>query len=188
MKLIENSATFNALLDGSLPLELALVNSQKDIAVYLLEKGVSINMRNQSYETILHCAARMKDEAFIKAILEWKHPISKEKIQINAFNNLNRTALHELLDVSRVSITEECDDPIDEEGFKLIKLLLKNGAKAHYTMDDWKEGRTQQQQQLFSQGTGSETTVLRMNVVQPIIFATQVNLSFLKTNFKTNLK
>lgn len=131
-------------------------------------------MRNNNYETILHAAARRKDEGFIKLILDWKDPKTNETIQINAFNNNNRTALNNLIESSRVSFYER-EDSVDEEGLKLIKLFLKNGAKSHYTFEDWKAGRTQQQLQLFSnRGSGSEQTLVRTHVLQPINAAAQV--------------
>lgn len=79
--------------------------------------------------------------------------------------------MNEVLSSIRQQISKTNDDPINPEGLKLVKLLLKHGAKAQYTFDDWNKGRTQQQMQFDHSGGGSERQQLRRAVSQPITLA-----------------
>lgn len=62
------------------------MNNHLEVARYLLENGVSINLLNMQTNTILHTAASNLNYSFVKMLIEWRGK-DGSKAYINKWNS-----------------------------------------------------------------------------------------------------
>jgi len=71
--------------NGSSLLHLAIAGSKFDIAIFLIEKGIDVNLTNKDGQTALHLIAQIQNIAVAKAILEHSGDINiRDKYGNNA--------------------------------------------------------------------------------------------------------
>ncbi|CAG2254340.1 unnamed protein product [Mytilus edulis] len=56
-------------MDGNTPLHEAVLNDQTEIATFLIDRGINLNLQNQEGDTVLHIASRQSKHQLVECLL-----------------------------------------------------------------------------------------------------------------------